>query len=141
MSDMTDYLEGQLRAHLFRTASFAKPSVLALALCTADPTDAATGASCNEVANAGAYARQVLNPLDANWSAPDATGGVTRNQSIVTFPQATASWGTVTHFVITDSATYGAGNVLIKGTLTVSKLIGNGDQFKFPVDSLTVTFA
>lgn len=141
MSAMSDYLEGQIRAHIFRTASFTKPTVLAIALCTAAPNDASTGATITEVANAGAYARQTLNPLDANWTAPDTTGGLTDNASAITFPVATANWGTITHFVIVDSATHGAGNVLFHGALTASKVVNNGDQIKFNIGDLDITFS
>lgn len=141
MSQMSDYLEGQLRTHIFRTGSFTKPSVLAIALCTSAPTDASTGATLPEVANAGAYARQTLNPLDANWTAPDATGGLTDNAIAITFPTATASWGTVTHVAILDSATYGAGNMLFYGALDVAKTVNVGDTFKFAIGDLNIVFA
>lgn len=141
MSQMSDYLEGQIRAHVFRTATFTKPTVLAIALCTAAPTDASTGATITEVANAGAYARQTLNPLDANWTAPDTTGGLTDNASAITFPAATANWGTVTHVAICSSATWGAGDVYLYGTLTVSKVVNSGDTFKFNIGDLDITFA
>lgn len=142
MSAMSDYLEGQIRAHIFRTASFTKPTVLAIALCTAAPVDADTGAlTGKEAANAGAYARQTLNPLDANWTAPDGTGGLTDNASAITFPVATANWGTITHFAICDSATYGAGNLLFHGALTASKVVNTNDQIKFNIGDLDVTFA
>jgi len=142
MSQASDYLEGQIRAHIFRTASFTKPSVLAIALCTAAPVDADTGAlTGKEVANAGAYARQTLNPLDANWTAASATDGLTDNASAITFPTATAAWGTVTHVAICDSATFGAGNLLFFGTLTTPKTVGIGDIFKFNIGDLDVTVA
>jgi hypothetical protein len=38
----------------------------------------------------------------------------------VTFNQASGSWGTVTHWTIVDSGTYGAGNVLAYGAFTTS---------------------
>lgn len=141
MSQMSDYLEGQIRAHIFRTASFAKPTVLAIALCTAAPTDASTGATIAEVANANGYARQTLNPLDANWTAASSTDGLTDNASAITFPVATGSWGTVTHVAICDSATWGAGNLLVYGTLDASKVVGSGDTFKFNIGDLNITFA
>lgn len=141
MSQMSDYLEGQIRAHMFRTATFTKPTVIAIALCTAAPTDASTGATITEVANSGAYARQTLNPLDANWTAASSTDGLTDNASAITFPVATASWGTVTHVALCDSATWGAGNMLLYGTLDVSKAVGIGDTFKFNIGDLNITFA
>jgi hypothetical protein len=140
MSAKSDYLEAEILKHIFRTGSFTKPTVLAIALCTAAPTDASTGATITEVANAGSYARTTLNPLDANWTAPG-VGGLIDNASAITFPTATGSWGTVTHVAICDSATWGAGNVLYYGALTASKVVASGDVFKFNIGDLDVTEA
>lgn len=141
MSAMSDYLEGELRKHLFRTGSFTKPTVLAIALCTAATTDAQTGATITEVANSNGYARQTLNPLDANWTAASSTDGLTDNATAIVFPTASGSWGTITHFAILDSATHGAGNVLVHGALNASVVIGSGNAFAFPTGALDVTFA
>jgi hypothetical protein len=142
MSQMSDWLEGQIRAHIFRTATFTKPTVIAIALCTALPDDTKTGATITEVTNANGYARQTLNPLDANWTAASATDGLTDNASAITFPTCTtATWGTVSHVAICDSATWGAGNMLFWGTLSVSKVVGVGDVFKFAIGDLDITFA
>ena len=135
MSNMTDYLEGQVLAHIFRTASFAKPTVLALALFTVTPSDAGGG---TEVTGNN-YARVALNPLDANWAAPATGNGVTSNSSAITFPTPSATWGTVTGFAIFDATT--AGNMLFWGTLTIAKTINNGDTVPFPIGGITVTFA
>lgn len=142
MSAMSDYLEGEIRKHLFRTGSFAKPTVLAVALLTATPTDASTGATITEPPSGDGYVRAQLNPLDANWSAPDATGGVTRNQGVLSFGTVVnTNWPSVTHFAILDSATLGAGNVLIWAAVTLAKTATVGDTVTIPVDALTVTFA
>lgn len=135
MSKMSDYLEGQLRAHIFRTASFTKPAALHVSLHTADPLDAASGAEVS----GGAYARVQRDPLDGNWTAPDATGGLTDNVAAITFPAPTANWGVVTHFAIWDAAV--AGNMLIHGALTTPKTINNGDAApSFAIGALDVTF-
>lgn len=142
MSQMSDYLEVEVRKHIFRTGSFTKPTVLAIALCTAAPTDASTGATIVEMPDANGYARQTLNPLDANWSAPDATGGLTRNQAAITFGPVTGSdWAAATHVAILDSATWGAGNMLLYGTLTLPKTGTVGDTIVFSIDTLAITFA
>lgn len=136
MSAMSDYLETQLRAHLFRTSSFTKPTVLAIGLFTAAPSDAGGG---TEVSG-GSYARVARNPLDANWTAADNTNGVTTNAADVTFPAPSANWGTVTHFGIFDATS--AGNLLFHGALTTSRVINSGDAAPFfPAGSLSVTFA
>jgi len=140
MSDMSDYLEGELIKHLFRTGSFTKPTVLGIALCTAAPDDADTGATITEVADAGSYARVDTPPLDANWDAPG-VGGLTDNASDITFPTATGSWGTITHVAILDSTTHGAGNMLFYGALSASKVVASGDTFKFSAGDLDITMA
>lgn len=142
MSAMSDYLEGQLRAHLFRTATYAKPTVNGISLCSASPTDAGTGASQSELTSTGSYNRVDLPPLDANWSAPDSTGGLTDNVADITFPTATANWSaTVSHMAINSSATIGAGNMYLHGALTASKTVQSGDIFKFAAGALDLTFA
>ena len=94
-----------------------------------------------EVANAGAYARQTLNPMDANWTAPDGTGGLTNNVFDITYPQATADWGWVWGLIMLDSATYGEGNPFMYGPLTTPQEILNTNQFKFAIGDMNVTFA
>lgn len=136
MSNMSDYLEAQLRTHIFRTGTFAKPTALYVSLHTADPTDAATGAEVT----GGAYARVQRNPLDANWTAASATDGVTDNAADITFPAPTANWGTVTHFGIWDAPT--GGNLLCYGALTTPRTINSGDPAPvFSAGALDVTFA
>lgn len=107
-----------------------------VALFTAAPSDAGGG---TEVTG-GSYARVAVAPADANWSAPDGTGGLTDNVGAITFPTPSANWGTATHFGIFDRAT--AGNLLIHGALAASKTINNGDPApSFPAGALDVTFA
>lgn len=136
MSNMSDYLEVQLRAHIFRTASFIKPTELHVSLHTADPADDASG---TEVSG-GSYARVQRDPLDANWTAASATAGLTDNAAALTFPSPTANWGVVTHFGIWDAAS--GGNMLIHGALGTPKTINNGDAApSFATGDLDVTFA
>ena len=141
MTAMSDYLEGEFIAHVFRTSTFTKPTTLAIALCTSAPSDSDTGSSITEVANSFSYARETLNPLDANWAAPSAGDGVTSNLSDITFgPASGGNWGTVTHVAITDSATHGAGNLLFHGALDSSATVNDGDTFVFSTNDLSITF-
>lgn len=136
MSQMSDYLEVQLRAHIFRTASFTKPSALHVSLHTANPADDASG---SEVSG-GSYFRVQRNPLDANWSAASAIDGVTKNVAAITFPAPTGNWGVCTHFGIWDAAT--AGNLLAFGALGTPKTINSGDAApSFAGDALVIIFA
>ncbi len=136
MSQMSDYLEDKIRTHLFRTGSFTKPTVLAVALYTAAPGETGGG---TEVSG-GSYARVQRDPLDANLTAASGTDGLTDNAAALTFPTPSANWGTITHCAILDATA--AGNFLLYGALTVSKTVNNGDPApNFPIGALDVTFA
>ena len=141
MAAMSDYLEVELIKHIFRTGSMTKPTVLAIALCTGATSDSQTGSTITEVTNANNYSRATLNPLDANWAATDGSNGITSNLSAITFAQASGSWGTISHIAICDSATWGAGNVLFHGALSVSKTVNNGDTLSFQIGDLVITLA
>ena len=134
---MSNYLEQQLRTHIFRTGSFTKPSALYVALHTADPTDAA---SANEVSTSSTgYARVQRDPLDANWTAASSTDGKTDNAAAITFGTPTGNWGQVTHFSIWDAST--SGNMLISGALDAPKNVNVGDPApSFAIGALAVTF-
>src|SRR5689334_21871545 len=110
MGSLSNYGENALVKHLFLEAAYSPAATLYLALATADPTEAATGASMNEVANSGSYARTAITFGAAS------SRRVTQSAD-VTFPTASGSWGTVTHWAIVDSGTHGAGNVLSYGAL------------------------
>ena len=136
MSAMSDYLEGEIRKHVFRTGSFTKPSALWVALFTAAPSDSGGG---TEVAG-GSYARVQRDPLDANWTAASATDGKTDNAAAVTFPSPSGSWGLVSHFAIFDAPS--GGNLLIHGALTVPKTVNASDPAPaFAIGALAITFA
>ena len=128
MTAMSNYLETALFNEVLRAQNYAAPTTVYVGLFTSDPTDAGSG---TEVSG-GAYARQAVT-----FAAP--TDGAGSNTGAVTFPQATANWGTITHFGIFDAAT--AGNLLLHGPLTASKTVNTGDVFTFPNGALTVTFA
>lgn len=141
MSQASNYLEVQIGNLLLRTQTAWKPGAIAFSLHTADPTDVTATAAANEVANSGAYARVAVTQADANWNAPT-TNGQFSNVNAITFPSPTGNWGVVTHFGVWDSATYGAGNLLFYGALTVSKTINNGDAApSFAASALVLTIA
>lgn len=128
MAAMSNYLENALINATLRNTSYTSPSTVYAALFTSDPTDAGSG---TEVSG-GSYARKAIT-----FGAP--SNGASTNSAAVEFDQATASWGTVTHFGIYDAST--SGNLLYHGALTASKVIDTGDVFKFATSSVTVTLA
>lgn len=136
MSNMSDYLESQLRNHIFRTAAYPKPSGLYVSLHTASPTEAG---GAGEVVG-GSYARVSHGPADSVWSAGGATDGLTSNVTAITFAVATASWGTITHVGIYDAPT--GGNLLFHGALVLSMVVGVGSPaVVFSPGALQVQFA
>lgn len=128
MSEMSNYLENALINGTLRATNYTAPTTVYVGLYTSDPTDANTG---TEVSG-GSYARK-----SATFGAP--SNGVSATSADITFDQATASWGTITHIGILDAST--SGNLLYHTPLTTSKTIDTGDIFKIASGSLTVTLA
>lgn len=136
MSSMSDFLEVELRKHIFRTGSMTKPAALYVSLHTGTLNDDASG---TEVSG-GSYARVQRDPGDANWSAPDSTGGVTANVAEILFPSPTGNWGTITWAGVWDASS--GGNLIARAALGTSKTVNNGDAApKFPAGTLIFTFA
>jgi hypothetical protein len=129
MAAMSNYLENALINATLRNTSYTSPATVYAALFTSDPTDAGSG---TEVTG-GSYTRKAIT-----FAAPS-NGVATNSASAVEFDQATADWGTVTHFGIYDAST--SGNLLYHGALATSKTIQNGDVFKFATSSVSVTLA
>lgn len=126
MGALSDYLENKLLDHVLRNVAYTSPTTIYVALFTSAPSDAGGG---TEVSGGG-YARQAVT-----FSA--ASGGATSNSADVTFPTATANWGTITHIGLFDAST--GGNLLLWGALTTSKTISTGDVLKIPAGDLDIT--
>jgi hypothetical protein len=129
MGSFADYWENEILDHLFGKGSYTPPTIY-VGLSTADPTDDASGLA---EPSGNSYAR--VATAGADWNV--ASGGAIANANDITFPEATGSWGTITHFAIFDAAS--AGNMLAQGALNVSKSISSGDTAKFAAGDLDVT--
>lgn len=147
MTEASDYLEGELITHLFRTSTFTKPTTIALALLTATAADSSTGqfttSTGTEVTNANGYARLTgasVDAGDANWAADSGTDGLTSNLKTLTFAEiVTSAWGTVSDMAITDNATHDAGNMWFYGGMTTSRVTAVGNTLEWAIAALTVT--
>jgi len=128
MSEMSNYLENALINVTLRATSYTAPTTVYVSLWTSNPNDDASG---TEVTG-GSYARTAVT-----FAAP--SNGVTTNSADVTFPTATASWGTVGWIGINDALT--TGNLLYHSPLDTSKTIDSGDIFKISTGNLSVTLA
>jgi hypothetical protein len=136
MANASDYLEQQIFNHIFRNATFSKPTTIAIGLCGSPPADD----GYTELPNANSYARVPNVSGDALWS-EHGVDGPGSNAAEISFPAASDDWGWVSGVIITDSATYNDGNLLFHGALTAAKLVQNGDTFKFGIGDLDLTIA
>jgi len=114
---------------VLRNIDYTPVATVYVALYTVAPTRAGGG---TEVAG-GSYSRTAATFGAPSGSAPTEVA----NTGAVTFPTATASWGTVVAFGILDASV--AGNLLYFNNLTASKTIDSGDTASFAVGDLVAT--
>jgi hypothetical protein len=126
MAEFTDFMENKIIDHMLRNQAYTPPATVYVALFTTAPSDAGGG---TEVSG-GSYARQPV-------ALAAASGGASENSADITFPTATANWGTITHLALMDALT--GGNMLMHSPLDESKTINNGDTFKINAGALDVT--
>ena len=114
MSSFTDYTENLVLTYLFTTGSATRPTAWYVGLFTAAPSDTGGG---TEVSGS-AYARVV-------------TGTISGSGTATTFTNAAAI----------EFAAASGGTLLAWAPLTVSKAINDGDIFRIPASSLSITLA
>lgn len=127
----SDYLENQLLNHVLGGSDYTRPGTVHVSLHTANTGETGSGAEVS----GGSYARVAVTNNATNF--PAASGGAKSNGSVFTFPTATASWGTVSHFGIWDASS--GGNLLYYGALAASNAVGIGDTPSFPIGALDIT--
>jgi hypothetical protein len=130
----SDWAENKIAEHIVGKTSFTMPTAY-VALCTAAPGEANSGAGISEVANGNNYAR--VATAGGDWSS--AIAGAISNANAITFPQASGSWGTVTHFALMTSPVWGEGYMICWGDLTTPKSIESGDTLQFAVGELDIS--
>lgn len=130
---LSDYLEDELIDHVFKKGAYDVPTNIYIALCKSTVLDSSTGGSLPGEVSGGAYARVACNTWDA------ASDGVTANSQVEQFNEATADWGTITHFALCDHSS--TGHVLAYGVLDIQKGIREGKTAKFITGELDVTLS
>jgi hypothetical protein len=128
MGSLSDYSENKLLEHVFYS-ELTPPATLYVGLFTADPTD--TGSLANEVADSNGYSR-----VEVTFSS--SFNRTVANDSDLTFPATTGSWGDLTHWAILDSATLGSGNVLAHGSLSATFATVTGNTVRIAEGDLWV---
>ena len=127
----SNFLENKLLDQLFGGVAYTFPATLYVGLATAVSSD---GSTFTEVSG-GSYARVSKTANQTNF--PAASSGALSNGTAITFPQASASWGTVVAVGVFDAST--SGNLLAWADLTTSKTIASGDTASFAIGDLDVT--
>ena len=129
MSSFSDYTENLVLTYLFTTGSATRPTAWYVGLFTAAPSDTGGG---TEVTGNG-YARVVTGTISGSGTATTFT-----NAAAIEFAAASGgNWGTIGWAGIFDAST--SGNLLAWAPLTTSRVINDGDVFRIPATSLTIT--
>ncbi len=126
---------------------------------SAFPTSGLTAAELS----GGGYARvRIVYQTSTSFSAATTSSGVTStsNSSVISFPEATSSWGNISHFAIfrgignqsgetitaqaqrcsSYDANYATSKYpLISGSLTSTKTVNSGDRLRFGIGDLVIT--
>jgi len=131
----TNQTEDAVLDALLGATSSLFPDPVHIGLSTTTPAD--DGTNFTEPVGNG-YARVSVPNTGAGWD-PAVTGDPSSkpNAALISFPQASGSWGVLTHFGIFDAG--GGGNLLAYGALNPAKAIDNGDTLEFPAGNLEVT--
>ena len=131
MSSFTDYTENLALTYLFNTGAVTRPTAWYVGLFTAAPSDTGGG---TEVTGNG-YARVVTGTISGSGTATTFT-----NAAAIEFAAASGgNWGTIGWAGIFTAST--GGTLLAWAPLTTSKAINDGDIFRIPASSLSITLA
>jgi hypothetical protein len=118
--------------NLLNGVSITAPATVYIALFT---TEDGPGGGGTEVVTGVGYSRAAVTCNTTNF--PTASGGSISNGTIITYPQATGSWGTVTNFGVYTASS--GGTELYYCDLAVSKTLTSGDTCSFGVGELVIT--
>ena len=110
----TTYFLNAVAGNLFQTKTTpALPTQYYIGLSSTAPN--IDGTNVGEPNASAGYARVELTTLG------EPTNGVVTNTAAINFDESTASWGTITHFVIFDALT--GGNLLMYGALSTPRSV------------------
>lgn len=123
-------------SEIFGGTAHAAEATWFVALFTASPTIAGLGD--NEVTG-GDYARVSFTNNATNFPATASLAGA--NGTAITFPTATANWGTITHVGLCNSTTESADDVWHFGALSAPVVITTGQTPAFAIGALTWSIA
>ena len=114
----------------FGSTNYTPPTTMYFGLSTTPIAIDGTGAT---EPSGGSYARVALVNDKTNWGT--ASNASLTNLASVTFPESTASWGTITHVFIADAST--AGNIWWYEALSPSRQVKISTTVQFAIGAIT----
>jgi hypothetical protein len=131
MSSFTNYTENLALTWLFTGSSATRLTAWFVGLFTAAPSDTGGG---TEVTGSG-YTRVATGTISGSGTATTFT-----NAAAIEFGAASGgNWGTIGWAAIFDAST--SGNMIAWAPLTTAKAINDGDIFRIPANSLSITLS
>lgn len=119
---------------LYGGTALAAPADYFIGLSTTTPTDTATNFT---EPSTGAYARVQKTNNATNWPAATAADPTVKsNGTVVTFPAATANWGTISHAGFFTAST--GGTPVDWGALGTATAVNTGTTASFAIGALQV---
>ncbi len=126
---LTDFIVGEVMDTVAGSIDYAPDAQMQVGLATTAPT---VGGSFTEPVG-GSYGRVTFDNDGTSWSGSSA--GQKTHAAAFNFPDATGSWGTVTHWGLFD----GVGDTLVAfGALTTPQAVGSGDRVRFGPGAITI---
>lgn len=125
---MSDYMANAILDHLLEGTAYT-PGSKYLAACTAEISDSDTGSTITEPEDT--YERKATGAWDAAYK------GASANTSLISFPKASAGYGTVSYVAVVDDST--GGNILWHGEMTTPKGVGQSDVLKYAAGAITIS--
>jgi len=128
---ITYYSANRILDKNFGASAYSEPSTYYFGLSTTTISISGTGAT---EPSGGSYARVSFTNNKTNWST--ASNAALTNNTAITFPESTASWGTITHAGIWDASS--SGNIWWFDALSPSRAVASSTTVLFAVSSITV---
>lgn len=128
MGSISNFTENEILDHILGTGPWTSPSVYLALGTSADDTGLTGEVSGNN------YSRPAVGA--SSWAA--AASRAKSNSAIITFPQASGSWGTPAVWALFDAAS--AGNMIAYGDITTPTAIGASQTASFAVGKIEISW-
>ena len=139
ISGFSNYLETEVLNHVFRNTAYTASAVVYLGLSTgAGPSEEESPTT--ELPNANGYTARLAITFDPPTEVtPSAMQIVGHNSTTLDFTSSGSGWGSITGFIICESATVGTLDVIAGGLLDTARTVNVGDTLQFAIDAVAVT--